>query len=103
MLRILIHSYRFVYAAWNFGISSTLFCTVAITVDRYHSIFFLIMYPNSKCTEVTDLSIVIVIVENKDELIPNVNVPECILNDEISKKLKYFFTILITPNRIIKR
>ena len=44
------------------------------------------MYPNSKCMEVTDLSIVIVIVENKDELIPNVNVPECILNEEISKK-----------------
>ena len=53
--------------------------------------------------EVTDLSIVIVIVENKDELIPNVNVPECILNEEISKKLKYFFKILITPNRIIKK
>ena len=34
---------------------------------------------------ITDLSIVIETVENKDELIPNVNIPDRILNEDISK------------------
>ena len=59
---------------------------------------------NSNHTEITDLSIVIVTVENKDELIPNVNIPERILNEDVSK-MKLFFQeiikILITSNRII--
>lgn len=58
---------------------------------------------NSNHTEITDLSIVIVTVENKDELIPNVNIPELILNEDVSKMKLIFqeiIKILITSNRI---
>ena len=41
---------------------------------------------NSNRMQVTNLSIVIETVENKDELIPNVKTPERILNEDISIK-----------------
>ena len=41
--------------------------------------------------QVTNLSIVIETVENKDELIPNVKTPERILNEDISIKSFCFF------------
>ena len=48
------------------------------------SIFF--KQENSNRMQVTNLSIVIETVENKDELIPNVKTPERILNEDISIK-----------------
>lgn len=48
------------------------------------SIFF--QQENSNRMQVTNLSIVIETVENKDELIPNVKTPERILNEDISIK-----------------